>query len=126
MDGFETERHIQMTNLNSIIKSAPRWKVVFGNGYEVIPDDLQNYILQRQFLAENVPDNHLYQIHLHVLENSPWNPLVSGSYLTRDTYHRFREIETRTPVTHVIVMHYPNGGIHGLKVHGIETEPSPL
>jgi allantoicase len=39
--------------------------------------------------------------------------------LTPDTYHRFSGLDSG-PVTHVLYMHYPHGGIHGLKVFGTE------
>lgn len=95
------------------MKSAPRWKVVFANGKEVIPDNFQQYMLEQKYLPERN-----FKIKLHVPEKSLWKAILPFAALTPDTFHRFHNLEKAGTVTHVLYMHYPNGGIHGLKMFG--------
>jgi allantoicase len=97
------------------MKSAPRWKLVFGNGKETVPENFQAYMLEQKYLPEKN-----FKIKPHLPEKSPWKPLLPFAALTPDTFHRFRSLEKPGPVTHVLYMHYPNGGIHGLKMYGTE------
>ena len=38
--------------------------------------------------------------------------------LQPDRYHRFRHFAWRGPFNRLLYMHYPNGGVHGLKLFG--------
>ena len=105
IDGFTEEA----------MKSAPRWKLVLVNGKEIIPDNFQEFMLEQKYLPEKN-----FKIKLHVPDGSPWKPLLPFAALTPDTLHRFRQLEKSGPVTHVLYMHYPNGGVHGLRVYGVE------
>ncbi len=96
--------------------SAPRWKIVTKAGKEIIPDDFQAFMLEQKYLPEKK-----FEIKLHVPEKSPWQPVLPFAALSPDTFHRFRDLEKHAPVTHVLYMHYSNGGIHGLKVYGAES-----
>lgn len=96
------------------IATAPRYKLVFDNGKEVVPEDFQAYMLEQKYL----PERH-FKIKTHLPEKSRWKPLLPFAALTPDTYHRFK-VEKAAPVTHILYMHYPHGGIHGLQVHGTE------
>jgi allantoicase len=108
--------------IDELMKQAPRWKVVFGNGKEIIPENFQDYMLNQKYLQEkDAGDAMQFKIKLHVDRNSPWKQLLPFAPLRPDTYHRFSKLENRGPVTHILYMHYPNGGIHGLKVRGKET-----
>lgn len=97
------------------VKQMPRWKLVFDNGKEVIPDDFQAYMLGQKYLEEK---HGKFKIKLHLSKDSPWKPILPFAALRPDTFHRFRQLEKAGPVTEVLYMHYPNGGIHGLKMHG--------
>lgn len=97
------------------MKLAPRWKLVFANGKEVIPDDFKSYMLAKEYLPEKN-----FKIKLHLPEGSFWKPLLPFAKLMPDTFHRYSKLEKAGPVTHVLYMHYPHGGIHGLKMHGTE------
>lgn len=99
----------------SDMKTAPRWKLVFDNGKEVIPDNFQAYMLEQKYL----PERH-FKIKLHIPEKSPWKPLLPFAQLTPDTFHRFHNLEKPGALTHVLYMHYPNGGVHGLRMFGSE------
>ena len=106
---------------DQLMQTAPRWKLVFDNGKEVVPDNFQRYMLEQRYLEEkDVPNREMFKIKLHTPDGSPWKPLLPFAPLRPDTYHRFNELEDHGPVTHVLYMHYPNGGIHGLKVYGTE------
>jgi allantoicase len=105
----------------TMMKLAPRWKLVFGFRKEVIPDDFRAYMLEQRYLTEKIArDRTRFKIKLHIPSGSPWKPLLSFVPLSRDTYHRLRKVNKCGAVTHVLYMHYPNGGIHGLKAFGTE------
>ncbi len=95
--------------------SAPRWKLVLPNGKEIIPEKFQDYMLKQRYLPEKN-----FKIKLHVPDGSPWKAVLPFAALTPDTFHRFRKLKKTSPVTHVLYMHYPNGGVHGLKFYGTE------
>ena len=97
------------------MKLAPRWKIVTAGGKDIIPDDFRAYMLEQKYLPEKN-----FKIKLHLPDKSPWKPLLPFAALTPDTFHRFRDLQKCGPVTHVLYMHYPNGGVHGLKVYGVE------
>jgi allantoicase len=106
-------------NIKKLMKSAPRWKLVFDGKKEVIPADFQAYMLGQKYLKEKgVKNREKFLIKLHVPKNSPWKSVLPFAALTPDTFHRFPARKGIGPVTHVLYMHYPNGGIHGLKVFG--------
>lgn len=110
-------------SIDSLMKSAPRWGLVFDGKKEVIPTDFQAYMLGQKYLKEKgVKDPTHFQIRLHIPEGSPWQPVLPFAPLTPDTYHRFDAEPTGQPVTHVLYMHYPHGGIHGLKMFGEEVK----
>ncbi|MDE2336227.1 MAG: hypothetical protein KGL10_02840 [Alphaproteobacteria bacterium] len=96
--------------------AAPRWKIVTQAGKDIIPDDFRSFMLEQKYLPEKN-----FRIKLHLPEKSPWQPILPFAALAPDTFHRFRDLEKHAPVTHVLYMHYPNGGIHGLKVSGTES-----
>ncbi|MGZ9096837.1 MAG: hypothetical protein ACXW30_00900 [Micavibrio sp.] len=106
-------------DLEEAIKVAPRWKLVFDGNHEVIPDHFATYMLNQKYLNEpGVNNNRKFSIRLHHAGNSPWKPLLSFAPLSPDTFHRFKTIEHDGPVTHILYMHYPHGGVHALKVYG--------
>lgn len=93
---------------------APRWKLVLPNGREIIPDDFQRYMLNYEYLADA---GSTFEIRLHQ-SGGAWLPLLPFGPLSPDTYHRFRDLQPHPAVSHLLYMHYPNGGIHGLKAFG--------
>jgi allantoicase len=99
-------------DVEAAMAAAPRWKLVFEDNREIIPEDFGAYMREQSYLSAG----ERFKIKLHLAEGSPWVPILPFAPLSRDTYHRFRELETHSPVTHVLYMHYPNGGIHGLKM----------
>lgn len=108
-------------DLDAAMKLAPRWKLVFDGNHEVVPDHFPSYMLNQEYLKEpGVKNSHKFSICLHHADNSPWKPLLSFAPLAPDSFHRFRKIEHDGPVTHILYMHYPNGGIHALKIYGSE------
>lgn len=107
--------HVYATNgfAEEDMKLAPRWMLVFENGKNIVPENFQEFMLEQRYLPER-----RFRIRLHVPEKSPWKPLLPFAPLKPDTYHHFHHLEKCGPVTHVLYMHYPNGGIHGLRMHG--------
>ena len=99
---------------------APRWKLVFPDQSEVIPEDFQSYMNGQEYLNDKGPNATKFEIKLHIVEGSPWNIVLPFAPLFPDRYHRFKNLEYHGLSTHLLYMHYPNGGIHGLKAFGLE------
>ncbi len=104
---------------DDLMEAAPRWKLCFADGKEVIPDDLPSYMKAEQYLKETKGKPEAFQFKLHTHEGSPWKPLLPFEQLHRDTLHRFNKLPKVGPVSHLLFMHFPNGGIHGLRCHGV-------
>jgi allantoicase len=104
---------------DELMKAAPRWQLCFAGGREVIPDNLPSYMKEEKYLEETQGKPEAFQFKLHVPKDSPWKPLLPFANLSRDTLHRFSRLEHSGPVTHILFMHFPNGGIHALRCHGI-------
>lgn len=115
-----TEAVAKTADLDELMTKRPRWKVRFSDGREVIPDNFQAYMLEQRYLAEPVADAARFQIMLHIAEASPWTPVLPFEPLRPDTWHRFSKFAHTGPFTHLLYIHYPNGGIHGLKLFGQE------
>ncbi|MFT7124657.1 MAG: allantoicase, partial [Candidatus Azotimanducaceae bacterium] len=103
-------------DLDTNFAQRPRWSIRFDDGTLVIPDNFQDYMLNEQFLLEPASQTRQFSIALHQPDDSPWQPLLTFGALFADTYHRFTEVECLSAVSHILYMHYPNGGIHGLKM----------
>jgi len=111
--------HVFAANLNPeklehALQSLPHWKLVFPDASEEIPDNFQRYMLERKFAQKH---SH-FDIKLHHPPDSCWRPLISFAELYPDTWHEFDELESIGEVNVIYYMHYPNGGIHGLKMFG--------
>lgn len=102
-------------DLDSNYEQRPKWSIQFEDGSAIVPEDFKTYMLQEKFLEEPIANNRRFKIKLHLPQGSPWLPIVPFGALKPDTYHRFKTEQTPEPITHLLYMHYPNGGIHGLK-----------
>ncbi|MFN8611920.1 MAG: hypothetical protein U0931_30525 [Vulcanimicrobiota bacterium] len=100
--------------LEAAMQHSPRWQLVLPDGREVVPENFQAYMLAQQYLELGVKE---FRIRL-APGGAAWQPILPWGQLAADRYHRFRELEVHAPVTHLLYMHYPNGGIHGLKAFG--------
>ena len=100
------------------MRSIPRWSIQFENGNQVVPDDFQAYMQDRRYATagEDWPDEFI--IHLDHSRGDHWQPLLPFQALKPDTYQRFETFETTGWFQHLLFLHYPNGGIHGLKAFG--------
>lgn len=108
-------------NIDSLMKLAPKWSVVFDGKKQVVPKDFRSYMMDQKYLKEKgVHNNEQFHIKLHLPKGSPWKPIIPFAPLSPDTFHRFRDVDNAGEVTHVLYMHYDNGGIHGLKMFGTE------
>lgn len=106
-------------DIEDAMKNGPKYKIVFQNGREIIPDNFQEYMSRHAYLSEGgVEDRRRFKIKSHIPEGDPWKALVPFGRLRPDTYHRFRGLRETGPFTHILYTHYPNGGIHGLKAYG--------
>lgn len=107
------------TTLDQAMKKAPRWKLVFDGDFEVIPENFQSYMLGQEYLKETgIRNCRKFAIELHQPDPDLWRAVLPFAPLAADTFHRFRDIVDGGPFTHILYMHYPNGGIHGLKLYG--------
>ncbi len=107
-------------DLDMLMAQRPRWMLKFNDGTTVVPDDFQAYMLAQRYLDEAVPDTDNFQIMLTQEDDCPWIPVLPFAPLQADTWHRFTDFENTGPFTHLLYMHYPNGGVHGLKLFGTE------
>ena len=108
-------------NIDKLMKLAPKWSAIFDGNKVVVPDNFSDYMMNQKYLKEKgVEDCERFHIRLHVPKGCPWKPVLPFAALAPDTFHRFRELEHAGDVTHVLYMHYDNGGIHGLKMFGTE------
>jgi len=103
---------------DELMKLAPRWKLCFTDGSEVIPDNLPTYMKEHQYLKHTNGKAEKFKFKMHFSEGSPWKALLPFGRLQRDTMNTFDKLEKIGPVSHVLFMHFPNGGIHGLRFHG--------
>ncbi len=104
---------------DDLMRHAPRWEVA-GEGKTVAPDDLRNYIQTRGYLSDfgEAP----FEIRLANDDAGPWLPILVHEELRPDAYHRFTSLQNEGPFDRLLVMHFPNGGIHGLRVLGAPVE----
>ena len=96
----------------------PRWGLRFEGGLEVIPENFPEYMGNRQFLQEKASASSKFQIFLKPSDS--WLTLLAFGALSPDTFHKFNIENCNSTVTSLLFMYYPNGGIHGLKIHGDE------
>ena len=115
-----TESILDKMSLERLMTQTPRWKVKFSDGKEVVPNNFQEYMVEQKYLAELASDTTCFQIMLDVAEDSPWSAVLPFERLRADTWHRFTEFKNNGPFTHLLYIHYPNGGVHGLKLFGTE------
>lgn len=97
-----------------LMRTAPRWKVTFRNGLEISPDSLKEYIQNKHYIKDGGSEP--FTLSLDFPQSSVWKLVLPFSDLDRDTLHTFAKLGTRGPFTHLLFMHFPNGGIHGLRV----------
>ena len=105
-------------HLDELMAAAPRWQLAFANGHTVTPADFQSYMLSQAYLDEPVPTPGQFAIRLGLPAGSPWQPILPFARLQPDRYHRLRHFAWRGPFNRLLYMHYPNGGVHGLKLFG--------
>jgi len=106
--------------LDRAMSKQPRWQITFDDGTNVRPSDIQTYMRDKAFLNELVPNPRQFNIDLVLPDDSPWVPLIGFAHLAADSWHELNEIESTESVKHLLYMHFPNGGVHGLKLFGKE------
>lgn len=99
---------------------SPRWRIRFDDGHTVVPDDFRDYMLEARYLQEPTASPTTFDVDLHAPGDSPWLALVPFAELRPDSWHPLASADTDTEVAHLLLRFYPNGGIHGLAVHGRE------
>ena len=107
----------ETNDIEAVMARAPAWVVEFDTGKLVRPSDLSAYMQQKLFLQEPQGGSS-FTIRLENLHSDIWHPVVPFAALQADTYHRIKAEQPATVVSHLLYMHYPNGGIHGLKAFG--------
>ena len=103
---------------DEIWEDRPVWGIRFNDDLEIIPDNFPEYMRNRQFQKEDTPDPSSFEVFLH--PGNRWTPLLSFCSLEPDSWHKFTDIESLDAFTNLLFLLYPNGGIHGLKLHGDE------
>ena len=102
-------------DIETCMAQRPRWAIEFADGLRIQPENFQAYMQQQRYLDEATADPGNFRISLLNESNSLWQPIISFGRLRADTWHRFDALEYNGVTTHLLYMHFPNGGIHGLK-----------
>ena len=84
------------------------------NHKEIVPNDFRDYMSKQSYLELGYSE---FEIKLHLPDPSIWKPLVSFGQLYPDTWHEYNEMETKEAMNAIYYMHFPHGGIHGLKIY---------
>jgi len=95
--------------------TLPAWKLVLPDQREIIPENFKTYMAEQKYLALGYSE---FEIKLHQPTPDVWKPLIDFGELFPDTWHEFNDLNKIGPVNAIYYMHYPHGGIHGLKVFG--------
>jgi len=111
--------------LGDAMSTQPRWQITFDDGTTVIPQDIQAYMRDKAFLNEAVTNPRQFNIDLALVADSPWVPLIRFAPLAADAWHELNEVESDQPMQQLLYMHFPNGGVHGLKLFGLESQKKP-
>ena len=104
-------------DLADYLSTTPKWMLQFEDGHKVLPTNFQEYMLQQSYLKEKTNQPNKFEILLFNPPNSPWKAVLPYESLNPDTYHRFTALKHSGLFSHLLYLHYPNGGIHGLKVY---------
>ena len=102
-------------SLDDYISEIPKWQIQFEDGHQVLPENFQEYMLNQAYLQEKTSEPTRFQIALFNPSDSEWKAVLPCEPLQPDTFHEFIVAQTG-PFSHLLYLHYPNGGIHGLKV----------
>ena len=102
-------------DVEAAMAARPRWSARFDDGTRVTPPDFASWMHGRGWEAEGRGER--FTVELTTPAESPFLPLLPFAPLTPDTWHRL-PLEDAPPVEHLLLLFYPNGGIHGLAVHG--------
>ena len=108
----------QKDDIETLMEHKPRWIIDFSNGESRQPTDFQKYMLRKGYLEESVPDPKMFSIRLANNYPDIWQPLMGFGRLFPDHYHRFTDMEFAGEISHLLYIHYPNGGVHSLKAFG--------
>ena len=104
-------------SLDRAMSAPPRWSVIQADGTTFVPDDFQQYM--QSYCRQSGSDEASNAVTVRLQAGSEsWHPLLPFEALRPDTYHTFTALDYQGPVAHLLFMHYPNGGIHGLKAFG--------
>ena len=103
-------------NFQEALSTLPRWRITFEDGRQVIPENFTEYMNNQLYRSDLNGKSTGFNIDLSVDERH-WLALIPFKELRADTYHRFKVTST-TELSHLLYLHYPNGGVHGLKAFG--------
>ena len=98
------------------VSLLPKWRITFDDGSQIIPENFQDYMSKQLYRPKLKEKSTGFHIDLSV-DSSCWLALIPFGELRPDTYHRF-SISANVGLSHLLYLHYPNGGIHGIKAFG--------
>ncbi len=96
--------------------NLPKWRITFEDGRQVIPKNFTEYMSSQRYRNHLNKDSAGFNIDLSS-DDGYWLSLIPFAELRPDTYHHFK-ITSATELSHLLYLHYPNGGVHGLKAYG--------
>ena len=109
---------VESEDLDHGMAVKPRWAVRLDDNSLEMPEDFQDYMNHQRYRTNGKASQPM-TISLHNPAPETWVPLLPFAPLRPDHYHEFEQFDNSPPVKHLLFMYYPNGGIHGLKAHGV-------
>lgn len=103
------------------VANLPQWTLLLEDGTSIVPDDFHAYMTERRYLDDLGDASGRLKIVLATPATSHWLPLLEFARLYPDRLHRFTDLMAHRPVSHLLYLHFPNGGVHGLRVHGTKS-----
>lgn len=106
------------TGASEIMSHAPKWEAIFKNGASVRPENLKDWAARAEYRQN---PNYLglpITFRLCSESTSRLKPILEFGALKPDTLNKFNRLVSSGAHTHLLFQHFPNGGIHALRVFG--------
>jgi allantoicase len=102
-------------DVEAAMTARPRWTARHDDGARSEPADFAGWMHGCGWEAEGRSGR--FAVELTTSPDGPFRPLLPFAALAPDTWHRL-PLSVAPAVEHLLFLFYPNGGVHGLAVHG--------
>ena len=104
-------------NFDDHVAHLPRWALVFDDGTRIVPENFHTYMTERRYVDDVGDTSQRLKIKLLTPPTCHWRALVEFGRLYPDRLHRFTSLPAHSDVGHLLYLHFPNGGVHGLRAY---------